>query len=36
MPSGRNLIIAIIVLVVLVGGYFVWKGNEPGPQFVPA
>jgi hypothetical protein len=33
--SSRNMIIAAIVIVVLIGGYFVWKGNESGPQSIP-
>jgi hypothetical protein len=31
----RNVIIGIVVIVVLVAGYFLWKGNDTGQQSLP-
>jgi len=32
----RNVIIGIVVIVVLIAAYFLWTGNETGPQSIPA
>jgi hypothetical protein len=36
MTSSRNLIIGAIVIVVLIAAYFLMRGNETGPQSIPA
>jgi hypothetical protein len=32
----RNVIVGIVVIVALIAAYFLWRGNETGPQSVPA
>jgi hypothetical protein len=36
MASGRNLIIAVIVVVVLIAAYFLIRGYQSGPESIPA
>jgi hypothetical protein len=31
----RNVIVGVVVIVVLIAAYFVWRGNETGPQSIP-
>ena len=32
----RNVIVGVVVIVLLIAAYFVWRGNETGPQSIPA
>lgn len=31
----RNVIVGVVAIVVLIAAYFLWRGNETGPQSIP-
>jgi hypothetical protein len=35
MGSNRNLIVGVVVIILLVAGYYLWRGSGTGPESIP-